>query len=258
MEVVKPESRKMFDKVYNFFFGDQLRKHVVLVSAFFLGQLLSIPFLGFFEPAQYLALALSISFISTWPLTLLYDKVLDIRQNFNREHMSLLGTDKYEVETFAMTVHRLNHELIRITSIEQGRTVTNQTVSDALTDLIKRGILSENFLSDFKKLMYDFGMISEIYRKHKSVPRSKLVPAMRNAEKLVVRLNYTTYVNEKFVSEITSTLTEVISKNKEVLKESGRPDEEVGRIILNMAAEVRVLEEHWNRQLKDMLQSREN
>jgi len=69
-------------------------------------------------------------------------------------------------------------------------------------------------------------------------------------------LNYATYVNEKFVAEITLNLTEVISRNKEVLKKSGLSDEEVGRIMLNMAAEVRVLEEQWSRQLKDMLQTR--
>jgi len=59
---------------------------------------------------------------------------------------------------------------------------------------------------------------------------------MRNAENLLGRLNYTIYVNEKFIAEITSNLTEVLSRNKEVLKKSGIPDEEVGRIMLNMAA----------------------
>ena len=63
----------MFEKVYNFFFGDQLRKYVVLVSAFFLGQFLSIPFWGWFEPSQYVILALSISFALIWPFIRLYD-----------------------------------------------------------------------------------------------------------------------------------------------------------------------------------------
>jgi hypothetical protein len=256
VEAVNPESREMFDKVYDFFFGDQLRKRLVLISAFFLGQLLAIPFFGWVEPSQYIALALSISFISTWPITLLYDKVYDVRQKVNQEPVSLLWTDKNEVELFAMTVHRLTQELIRIASIEQERTVTNQTISDALADLVKRGILSQNFLTDFKKLMYDFGVISEIYRNHKSMPISKLASAMHNAEALVVRLNYTIYVNEKYVSAVTESLAEFLSRNKALLKEAGMSDEEVGRIILNMAAELRVIEEQWNRQLNAMLQSR--
>jgi hypothetical protein len=246
----------MFDKVYDFFFGDQLRKHLVLISAFFLGQILAIPFFEWLEPSRYIALALSLSFISTWPLTLLYDKLYNVRQKSNQKSVSLLWIDKNEIRPLAMLVHRLTQELIRIASVEQGRTVTNQTVADALTDLIKRGILSKGFLTDFKRLMDDFSVIGEIYQKHKSMSRSNFASAVHNAETLVVRLNYLSYVNEKSISAITSDLSEVISRNKELLKESGMSDEEVGRIILNMAADLRVLEEQWNRQLNDILQSR--
>jgi len=50
-----------------------------------------------------------------------------------------------------MMVHRLTHELVRITSVEHGKSSTNQTVVDVITDLIEQGILSQSFLSNFKK-----------------------------------------------------------------------------------------------------------
>jgi hypothetical protein len=76
----------MFDKVYDFFFGDQLRKHVVLISAFFSGQLLVIPLLGRLEPSQYVALAVVTSFISMWPLTWLYDRFYNFSRKRRGEH----------------------------------------------------------------------------------------------------------------------------------------------------------------------------
>jgi hypothetical protein len=72
----------MIDRVYDFFFGDQLRKHIVLISAFFLGQLFAIPLFGSLEPSQYVVFAVSVSLLSIWPLVLLYDRFHIVR----REH----------------------------------------------------------------------------------------------------------------------------------------------------------------------------
>jgi hypothetical protein len=66
----------MFDRVYDFFFGDQLRKHVVLISAFLLGQLSVIPLAERLEPTQYVVLAVMISLVFIWPLRFLYDRLV--------------------------------------------------------------------------------------------------------------------------------------------------------------------------------------
>ena len=70
----------MFDQVYDFFFGDQLRKYVVLISAFFLGQIFAIPLLGWLESSQYVLFAVTISFIAICPLILLYNWLHPIRR----------------------------------------------------------------------------------------------------------------------------------------------------------------------------------
>lgn len=80
-----PENRAMFDRVYDFFFGDQLRKYVVLISAIFLGQLFVIPLFGQLEPSQYVALGVTISFMFIWPLTLLYNRFSSKRQRATEE-----------------------------------------------------------------------------------------------------------------------------------------------------------------------------
>jgi hypothetical protein len=69
-----PENKAMFDRVYDFFFGDQLRKYVVMISAIFLGQLFLIPLFGQLEPSRYVALGVTISFMFIWLLTLLYNR----------------------------------------------------------------------------------------------------------------------------------------------------------------------------------------
>jgi hypothetical protein len=65
--------------VYDFFFGDQLRKHMVLISAFLLGQLFMIPLLGWLEPSQYVTLAVTLSLVSIWPLRFLYDRFFPVQ-----------------------------------------------------------------------------------------------------------------------------------------------------------------------------------
>ncbi len=75
----------MFDSTYDFFFGDQLRKHVVVVSAFFLGQISVIPLLGWLELPHYVALSVTISFLSIWPLTLFYDRLHPPRRKATKE-----------------------------------------------------------------------------------------------------------------------------------------------------------------------------
>ena len=96
----------MFEKVYNFFFGDQLRKYVVLLSAFMFSQVLSIPFLGWFEPSQYIVLTLSTAFALIWPLTLLYDRYHN-GKNLSRTEVQIgshpqtqmeIGTQERETE----------------------------------------------------------------------------------------------------------------------------------------------------------------
>jgi hypothetical protein len=75
----------MFDRVYDFFFGDQLRKYAVLISAFLFSQVLIIPLIGQLEPSQYVALAVTILFISIWPLAIFYDRFSPGREEHTDE-----------------------------------------------------------------------------------------------------------------------------------------------------------------------------
>ena len=65
----------MFEKLYEFFFTDQRRKYVVLISTFLSGQLLAIFFLGMVEVHQYFFLALGLPIALILPITFLYDKI---------------------------------------------------------------------------------------------------------------------------------------------------------------------------------------
>jgi hypothetical protein len=96
MELENPENRAMFDRVYDFFFGDQLRKYVVLISAIFLSQLFVIPFFGQLEPSQYVVLGVIISFMFIWPLTLLYNRFGPIQRRSTKEtaHGDIARPDK--------------------------------------------------------------------------------------------------------------------------------------------------------------------
>lgn len=76
----------MIDKLHSFFFGDQLRKNIVLMSALFLGQITALPFIGQVQPSLYVVISICSSLLYAFLLADFYDRIKIRRQKLTESH----------------------------------------------------------------------------------------------------------------------------------------------------------------------------
>jgi hypothetical protein len=229
----------MFDRVYDFFFGDQLRKHVVLISAFSIGQIFVIPLFGWLDPFQYVSLALALAVVSVWPLRLLYDRCFTCRED-SIEH------DVNNKMLMKKITHHLEQTLYETYSRRTNKIPTEKTVIDIILDLMKSRMLSQQFLQDYERLM--------TYIFHGITPISGQPPSLDSAKNLLDRLQSLSYANEKTIHELSSYLERALTKNFFALKESGVSDEEIGIMTLDLQSYLYLIVEISNKETQKLIE----
>jgi hypothetical protein len=242
----------MLDKLHEFFFGDQLRKYLVLMGAFFGGQALALPALARVEPSQYMLLALSFSLVLTWPLTLLYDRYRDTRHGL-RENAMRQTVSARDIELLQQIVQNVESELFLMEYGERGRVVTYETAYNIIIKLTERGVLSQSFLKDFTNM-------NECYHRwvgcrevsHLSSIDKDAYYTIKNAEQLKLRLQWARLANEKYVSGVSMRLEQTMLKYMDTLRQAGRSDEAVGAFIGRMVRDLSLLEVCWNERMSEL------
>ncbi len=246
----------MVDRVYDFFFGDQVRKHVLLISAFFLGQLSAIPLLGWLEPSQHVALAVSISFISIWPLSVLYDRFFAVRRRRTQE--PIRGeVDIHNVELMMMAMHQIERMLHDMASIRNNRLPVDQTTRDIILDFVQNRTLSQKFLQDYERLRAQFvhGVpVIPGQTPSQILAESDVSSVLDNARDLLTRLHFISYANEKTIYELSANFEKIMLRNVENLREAQASAEAIGSMVANMQTYLRLIEAISNKEVEKLIE----
>jgi hypothetical protein len=228
----------MVNRMYDFFFGDQLRKHVVLISAFFLGQFFMIPFLGNFDPSQHMIVALVISFASLWPLTLLYDRVHGVRRKATEE-LAWETIQRQDYKLIGQGIQEINAMLYDMASVRFGGVPRGQMPSDIIRGLVDTNILSRDFLQNYEQFANPYRLSAT---------------SLRHITDLLNRLHFVSNANEKVIHELSLNFERVMLRKFDVLKEAGVPQEVIGRMIATMELHFHALEEFYNKEIERFIE----
>jgi hypothetical protein len=245
----------MFDRIYDFFFGDQIRKHVVLLSAFFLGQFLTIPLLAWLEPSQYVGLAVTISFISIWPLASLYKKnhAVPPKVTEHARQVEIRTSEQVDPKLVGLHLRKITTTLGDMASRTHGALPTGAAMRDIIIYFINNHTLSESFLQDYEKIIG-----------HLPTDRSHQLPIpfslsdLATARDLSMRLEYISYVNEKVIDELSFTLKESLLQDLEILKQARVPTEEAGKLIANMVSSFQQIQQIFHSEVQNLVTERPN
>jgi hypothetical protein len=240
----------MFDRVYDFFFGDQRRKHIVLVSAFFLGQFFAIPLLGWLEPSQYVALAVAISFISVWPLTLFYDKLHTRRRATGEPERVYIQAANQAL--IGNAIGEIDRMLFQMASLRPSEFSTDQTARDIILQFVETNTLSRNFLLDYDQLRK--ASRQGVFSFWRGFSDAAFSSSLRNVTELMNRLYSVSYANEKTIHESLSIFERIMIRNFEVLKEAKVSQEAMGRMIGQMHFQLRIMEEFYSKEVMRIIE----
>jgi hypothetical protein len=252
----------MFDKVYDFFYGDQIRKHVVLIGGFFSGQLLAIPLFERLEPSQYVPLAVMMSFISMWPLAWCYGKsrAVSAERVPEAQQTETRSTNQHDEALFLSCLGQIDNTLREMASRTDGGLAFNQTIREIITYFMDHGILSKKFLEDYEKLREDYRQGSlpiDIYIDMRNPQRgfaSDNDPSlMRNTNDLLTRLHSISYANEKIIHELSVNFEMAMIRNLEILRGSGVSAEVIGSMMLKTNEYIRLIRETSNREVEQII-----
>jgi hypothetical protein len=227
----------MFDRVYDFFYGEQLRKHVVLISAFVFGQIFVIPLLGWLDSSQHVSLALAVAIISVWPLRLLYDKCFTSPQERTEEQIERNTNDMIMI---AEMIRHLERTLYDMYSRRNNKLPTEQKTSDIIQDFIKSRTLSRKFLQDYETLR------GHVFHGFSTLPGQ--TSSLDSARDLLNRLHSISYANKKTIHELSLHFERVLTQNLFALKESGVSDEEIGIMVVNLQSYLRMIMDMSNKE----------
>jgi hypothetical protein len=199
----------MFDAIHDFFFGDQLRKHVVLIGAFFLGQLAAVPLLGWLEPSQYVMFAVALSCVVVLPLHLLYNWYLPPRTERAEDGGEL---NLVQNELLRQIMRRVDQILYDVASAQRHRLPVEQTVEDTIVELMKRRLLPQEFLRSYYSLHRSFTQ---------KMPFSS---ALTGAVELLVQARLAPLALDKELKELSSQISRRIRLSPEVIKQGEKFD----------------------------------
>jgi hypothetical protein len=229
----------MFESVHDFFFGDQLRKRVVLISAFFLGQICVMPLLGWRDPSHYVTLAVVLSLVFVWPLNFLYNRFSSVQ----RERTGELRQEEpqpSDQELIRQIIRQIEAMLYDMASRKWGRLPEGQT-RDTIVYFIETRMLSPKFLQDYDRLK-------------DSLHHENSLSTLDNAKELLMRLHAVFYANEKAIYEMSSDLERAMIRNFEALKGYRVSSEAIGGMMLKMGAYIRWINDISYREVEQIIE----